>query len=145
MKMFHDIAFVLGILIIVLVGYYLNYASFSYLEAMTDPEAAKKGGGGGGGGGDIVDVVSIAKKQTEATKTAISNLNIKEQRAHYTTINDQLEQWISAKMVDAVKTLSHKINSNAEMSEIVKLMAEINSMKAFKGTLDDCAKFIDAH
>lgn len=139
MKMFHDIAFVLGILIIVLVGYYLNYASFSYLEAMTDPEAAKKGGG------DIVDVVSIAKKQTEATKTAISNLNIKEQRAHYTTINDQLEQWISAKMVDAVKTLSHKINSNAEMAEIVKLMAEINSMKAFKGTLDDCAKFIDSH
>jgi hypothetical protein len=48
-------------------------------------------------------------------------------------------------MVDAVKTLSHKINSNAEMSEIVKLMAEINSMKEFKATLDDCAKFIDAH
>ena len=139
--MFHDIAFVLGILIVVLVGYYLNYAGFSYIEAMTDPEAAKKGGSGG----DIVDVVSIAKKQTEATKTAISNLNIKEQRAHYTTINDQLEQWISAKMVDAVKTLSHKINSNAEMSEIVKIMAEINSMKEFKATLDDCAKFIDAH
>jgi hypothetical protein len=143
MKMFHDIAFVLGILIIVLVGYYLNYASFSYLEAMTDPEAAKNKKSGGGG--DIVDVVYIEKKQTEATKTAISNLNIKEQRAHYTTINDQLEQWISAKMVDAVKTLSHKINSNAEMAEIVKLMAEINSMKAFKGTLDDCAKFIDSH
>ena len=144
MKMFHDIALVLGILIIVLVGYYINYASFSYLEAMTDPEAAKNGGGGGGGG-DIVDVVSIAKKQTEATKTAISNLNIKEQRAHYTTINDQLEQWISAKMVESVKSLSHKINSNADMAEIVKLMAEINSMKTFKGTLDDCAKFIDSH
>ena len=109
---------------------------------MTDPEAAKKSGGGGG---DIVDVVSIAKKQTEATKTAISNLNIKEQRAHYTTINDQMEQWISAKMVDSVKTMSHKINSNAEMADIVKLMAEINSMKAFKATLDDCAKFIDSH
>jgi hypothetical protein len=138
MKMFRDIALVFGALVFVLVAYYLNYTGFAYIEAMTDPETKKSGG-------DIVDVVSIAKKQTEATKTAISNLNIKEQRAHYTTINDQLEQWISAKMVDAVKTLSHKINSNAEMSEIVKLMAEINSMKEFKATLDDCAKFIDTH
>ena len=142
MKMFRDIALVVGVLVVALIAYYLNYSGFAYVEAMTDPEAAKKGGGGGG---DIVDVVSIAKKQTEATKTAISNLNIKEQRAHYTTINDQMEQWISAKMVDSVKTMSHKINSNAEMADIVKLMAEINSMKAFKATLDDCAKFIDSH
>lgn len=143
MKMFRDIALVVGVLVVALIAYYLNYSGFAYVEAMTDPEAAKKSGGGGGG--DIVDVVSIAKKQTEATKTAISNLNIKEQRAHYTTINDQMEQWISAKMVDSVKTMSHKINSNAEMADIVKLMAEINSMKAFKATLDDCAKFIDSH
>jgi hypothetical protein len=142
MKMFRDIALVVGILVVALIAYYLNYTGFSYVEAMTDPEAAKKGGGGGG---DIVDVVSIAKKQTEATKTAISNLNIKEQRAHYATINDQMEQWISAKMVDSVKTLSHKITSNAEMAEIVKTMAEINGMKAFKATLDDCAKFVDSH
>lgn len=141
MKMFRDIALVVGVLVVALIAYYLNYSGFAYVEAMTDPEAAKKSGGGG----DIVDVVSIAKKQTEATKTAISNLNIKEQRAHYITINDQMEQWISAKMVDSVKTMSHKINSNAEMADIVKLMAEINSMKAFKATLDDCAKFIDSH
>jgi hypothetical protein len=139
MKMFRDIALVVGVLVVALIAYYLNYSGFAYVEAMTDPEAKKAGSG------DIVDVVSIAKKQTEATKTAISNLNIKEQRAHYTTINDQMEQWISAKMVDSVKTMSHKINSNAEMADIVKLMAEINSMKAFKATLDDCAKFIDSH
>ena len=77
MNMFRDISFVFGVLVVVIVAYYFNYAGFSYIEAMTDPETNKDGGG------DIVDVVSIAKKQTESTKTAISSLNIKEQRAHY--------------------------------------------------------------
>jgi hypothetical protein len=139
--MFRDISFVFGVLVVVIVAYYFNYAGFSYIEAMTDPETKN----GGGGGGDIVDVVSIAKKQTESTKTAISSLNIKEQRAHYTTINDQMEKWVSAKMVHYVKTLSHKINSNADMAEIVKLMADINNMKTFKTALDDCAKFVDTN
>ena len=142
--MFSELTIIIGILITALIGYYLTSHSFTYIEAMTDPEN-KKNGAGGGGGGDIVDIVAIAKKQTESTKTAISDLNIKEQRSSYNTINDQLEQWVSAKMIDAAKTISYKVNSKADTDEIVKLMAEMNSMKAFKATLDDCAKFIDTH
>ena len=142
--MFSELTIIIGILIAALIGYYLTSHSFTYLEAMTDPEN-KKNGVGGSGSSDIVDIVAIAKKQTETTKTAISDLNIKEQRASYNTMNDQLEQWVSAKMVNAAKTISYKVNSNADTDEIVKLMTDLNSMKAFKATLDDCAKFIDAH
>jgi hypothetical protein len=140
--MFSELTIIIGILIAALIGYYLTSHSFTYLEAMTDPENKKNGDGGSG---SIVDIVAIAKKQTETTKTAISDLNIKEQRASYNTMNDQLEQWVSAKMVNAAKTISYKVNSNADTDEIVKLMTDLNSMKAFKATLDDCAKFIDAH
>lgn len=139
--MFSELAIIIGILIAALIGYYLTSHSLTYIEAMTDPENKKNGVGRG----DIVDIVAIAKKQTETTKLAISDLNIKEQRASYNTINDQLEQWVSAKMIDAAKTISYKVNSKADADEIVKLMTEMNSMKAFKATLDDCAKFIDTH
>lgn len=139
--MFSEFAIIIGILIAALIGYYLTSHSLTYIEAMTDPENKKNGVGRG----DIVDIVAIAKKQTETTKLAISDLNIKEQRASYNTINDQLEQWVSAKMIDAAKTISYKVNSKADADEIVKLMTEMNSMKAFKATLDDCAKFIDTH
>lgn len=142
--MFSELTIIVGILIAALIGYYLTSHSFTYIEAMTDPEN-KMNGVGSGGGSDIVDIVAIAKKQTETTKTAISDLNIKEQRASYNTINDQLEQWVSAKMIDATKMISYKVNSKANTDEIVKLMTDLNSMKAFKATLDDCAKFIDTH
>ena len=145
--MFSELTIIVGILIAALIGYYLTSHSFTYIEAMTDPDNKNNGigGGGGGGSGNIVDIVAIAKKQTESTKTAISDLNIKEQRASYNTINDQLEQWVSAKMIDAAKTISYKVNSKADTDEIIKLMTDLNSMKAFKATLDDCAKFIDTH
>jgi len=142
--MFSELTIIVGILIAALIGYYLTSHSFTYIEAMTDPDN-KNNGIGSGGTGNIVDIVAIAKKQTESTKTAISDLNIKEQRASYNTINDQLEQWVSAKMIDAAKTISYKVNSKADTDEIVKLMTDLNSMKAFKATLDDCAKFIDTH
>lgn len=138
--MFSELTIIVGILITALIGYYLTSHSLTYIEAMTDPSNKTNGGGG-----DIVDIVAIAKKQTESTKTVIDNLNIKEQRASYNTINDQLEQWVSAKMIDAAKTISYKVNSKADTDEIVKLMADMNSMRAFRATLDDCAKFIDTH
>lgn len=135
---------IVGVLLAVLIGYYMTSRSLMFLEGMTDPE--KKGGGGDGGdGGAVVDIVTIAKKQTDLTKTAISGLNIKEHRSHYNTINDQLEQWVSAKMIDQAKLLSHKLGSNADMAEITKLMTDMNTMKGFKVTLDDCAKFVDSH
>lgn len=142
--MLSEMTIIVGVLLAVLIGYYMTSRSLMFLEGMTDPE--KKGGGGDGGdGGAVVDIVTIAKKQTDLTKTAISGLNIKEHRSHYNTINDQLEQWVSAKMIDQAKLLSHKLGSNADMAEITKLMTDMNTMKGFKVTLDDCAKFVDSH
>ena len=138
---------IVGVLLAVLIGYYMTSRSIMFLEGMTDPKKNSGGGdgGGGGGGGAVVDIVTIAKKQTDLSKAAISELNIKEHRSHYNTINDQLEQWVSAKMIDQAKLLSHKLGSNADMAEITKLMTDMNTMKGFKVTLDDCAKFVDSH
>jgi hypothetical protein len=141
--MLSEMTIIVGVLLAVLIGYYMTSRSIMFLEGMTDPE--KKGGDDSGSGGAVVDIVTIAKKQTELTKAAISGLNIKEHRSHYGTINDQLEQWVSAKMVDQSKLLSHKLGSNADMGEIMKLMTDMNTMKGFKVALDDCAKFVDSH
>jgi hypothetical protein len=143
--MLSEMTIIVGVLLAVLIGYYMTSRSLMFLEGMTDPE--KKGGdsGSGGGGGTVVDIVTIAKQQSELTKTAISGLNIKEHRSHYSTINDQLEQWVSAKMIDQAKLISHKLGSNADMTEITKMMSDMNTMKSFKVALDDCAKFVDSH
>ena len=143
--MLSEMTIIVGVLLAVLIGYYMTSRSIMFLEGMTDPKKNSGGGDGGGGGGAVVDIVTIAKKQTDLSKAAISELNIKEHRSHYNTINDQLEQWVSAKMIDQAKLLSHKLGSNADMAEITKLMTDMNTMKGFKVTLDDCAKFVDSH
>ena len=125
------------VLVVALVGFTMTKNSFSVLEQMTNQQKEKNEG--------IVDVVTIAKNQTELTDAAIKNLNIKEHRAQYNTINDKMEQWLSAKMIDQVKLLSHKLGSNADMAEVSKMIGEINAMKTFKTALDDCSKFVDSH
>ena len=138
--MFSDLAIIFGILIAALIGFYCTSNTFVYLEAMTDPEKQKKG--------SSTDVVTTAQSISDATKTALANLNIKQNRAHYNTMNDQLEQWISVKMVEGAKNISDKIGAGAgaaDMAEISKMMADLNALKSFKVALDDCAKFIDTH
>jgi hypothetical protein len=138
--MFSDLAIIFGILIAALIGYYCTSNTFVYLEAMTDPEKQKKG--------SSTDVATTAQSMSDATKTALTNLNIKENRAHYNTMNDQLEQWISVKMVEGAKNISDKIGAggaSADMAEISKMMADLNALKSFKVALDDSAKFIDTH
>jgi hypothetical protein len=137
--MFSDLAIIFGILIAALIGYYCTSNTFVYLEAMTDPEKQKKG--------SSTDVATTAQSISDATKTALTNLNIKENRAHYNTMNDKLEQWISIKMVEGAKNISDKIGADAgaDMAEISKMMADLNALKSFKVALDDCAKFIDTH
>ena len=137
--MFSDLAIISGILIAALIGYYCTSNTFVYLEAMTDPEKQKKG--------SSTDVATTAQSISDATNTALTNLNIKENRAHYNTMNDQLEQWISVRMVEGAKNISDKIGADAgaDMTEISKMMADLNALKSFKVALDDCAKFIDTH
>lgn len=136
--MLSNLLIITVILIIGLIGFNMTKHSLTVLEGMVDKEKSKNEGG-------IVDIVTIAKKQSEITKTAVTNLNIKEHRAHYNSIHDELEKWTSAKMVDQVKVLAHKLQSNAEMAEVSKMMNEINAMKTFKMALDDCSKFIDTN
>ena len=135
--MLSDLMMVFIVLVVALVGFTMTKNSFSVLEQMTNQQKEKNEG--------IVDVVTIAKNQTELTDAAIKNLNIKEHRAQYNTINDKMEQWLSAKMIDQVKLLSHKLGSNADMAEVSKMIGEINAMKTFKTALDDCSKFVDSH
>ena len=138
--MLTNLIIISGILIISLIGFNMTKHSFSVLEGMVDRKKKEDSGGG-----DIVDIVTISKNQTEITTEAVKNLNIKEHRSHYNTINDQMEKWVSAKMVDQVKVLSNKLKNNASMSEVSTMINDINAMKTFKTALDDCSKFVDTN
>ena len=138
--MLTNLIIISGILIISLIGFNMTKHSFSVLEGMVDRKKKEDSGGG-----DIVDIVTISKNQTEITTEAVKNLNIKEHRSHYNTINDQMEKWVSAKMVDQVKVLSNKLKNNASMNEVSTMIGDINAMKTFKTALDDCSKFVDTN
>ncbi len=137
--MLTNLIIIAGILIISLIGFNMTKHSFTVLEGMVEDKKKKDSGG------DIVDIVTISKNQTEITTEAVKNLNIKEHRSHYNTINDQMEKWVSAKMVDQVKVLSNKLKNNASMSEVSTMIQDINAMKTFKTALDDCSKFVDTN
>lgn len=139
--MLTNLIIIAGILIISLIGFNITKHSFSVLEGMVEAKKKKDSSGGD----DIVDIVTISKNQTEITTEAVKNLNIKEHRSHYNTIHDQMEKWVSAKMVDQVKVLSNKLKNNASMSEVSKMIGDINAMKTFKTALDDCSKFVDTN
>lgn len=138
--MLTNLIIISGILIISLIGFNMTKHSFTVLEGMVEDKKKKDSSGG-----DIVDIVTISKNQTEITTEAVKNLNIKEHRSHYNTIHDQMEKWVSAKMVDQVKVLSNKLKNNASMSEVSTMISDINSMKTFKTALDDCSKFVDTN
>lgn len=138
--MLTNLIIISGILIISLIGFNMTKHSFTVLEGMVENKKKTDSGGD-----DIVDIVTISKNQTEITAAAVKNLNIKEHRAHYNTINDQMEKWVSAKMVDQVKVLSNKLKNNASMSEVSTMINDINAMKTFKTALDDCSKFVDTN
>jgi hypothetical protein len=138
--MLTNLIIIAGILIISLIGFNMTKHSLSVLEGMVDRKKKEDSGGG-----DIVDIVTISKNQTEITTAAVKNLNIKEHRSHYNTIHDQMEKWVSAKMVDQVKILSNKLKNNASMSDISSMIQDINAMKTFKTALDDCSKFVDTN
>jgi hypothetical protein len=138
--MLTNLIIISGILIISLIGFNMTKHSFTVLEGMVEDKKKTDSGGD-----DIVDIVTISKNQTEITTAAVKNLNIKEHRSHYNTINDQMEKWVSAKMVDQVKVLSNKLKNNASMSEVSTMIGEINAMKTFKTALDDCSKFVDTN
>jgi hypothetical protein len=138
--MLTNLIIIAGILIMSLIGFNMTKHSFTVLEGMVERKKKEDSGSD-----DIVDIVTISKNQTEITTAAVKNLNIKEHRSHYNTIHDQMEKWVSAKMVDQVKILSNKLQNNASMSDISSMIQDINAMKTFKTALDDCSKFVDTN
>jgi hypothetical protein len=138
--MLTNLIIIAGILIMSLIGFNMTKHSFTVLEGMVERKKKEDSGSD-----DIVDIVTISKNQTEITTAAVKNLNIKEHRSHYNTIHDQMEKWVSAKMVDQVKILSNKLKNNASMSDISSMIQDINAMKTFKTALDDCSKFVDTN
>jgi len=134
--MLTNLIIISGILIISLIGFNMTKHSFSVLEGMVEAKKNKDSSGGD----DIVDIVTIAKNQTDITKTAIDNLNRKEHRKHYDEIILNVSLWTTAKMLDQTKILSHKLSNKADMSEITKMMSDINEMNTFRTTLNSLAE-----
>jgi hypothetical protein len=134
--MLTNLLIIAGILIISLIGFNMTKHSFSVLEGMVEAKKKKDSSGGD----DIVDIVTIAKNQADITKTAIDNLNRKEHRKHYDEIIMNVSLWTTAKMLDQTKILSHKLSNKAEMSEITKMMSDINEMNTFRTTLNSLAE-----
>ena len=90
----------------------------------------------------IVDIVTIAKNQAEITKTAVDSLNRKEHGKHYNEIIANLTLWTTAKMLDQTKILSHKLSTKTDMSEITKMMSDINEMYKFRTSVEALANFL---
>ena len=134
--MLTNLIIIAGILIISLIGFNMTKHSLSVLEGMVDLKKKEDSSGGD----DIVDIVTIAKNQTDITKTAIDNLNRKEHRKHYDEIILNVSLWTTAKMLDQTKILSHKLSNKADMSEITKMMSDINVMNTFRTTLNSLAE-----
>ena len=128
--MLTNLIIISGILIISLIGFNMTKHSFSVLEGMVDRKKKEDSGG------DIVDIVTIAKNQAEITQTALDNLNAKENGKHYKEIIGNLTLWTTAKMLDQTKILSHKLSNKADMSEVTKMMSDINEMNTFRTTLE---------
>jgi hypothetical protein len=131
--MLTNLIIISGILIISLIGFNMTKHSFSVLEGMVDRKKKEDS--------DIVDIVTIAKNQADITKTAVDNLNRKEHGKHYSEIIGNLTLWTTAKMLDQTKILSHKLSTKAEMSEITKMMSDINVMYNFRTSVEALSNF----
>jgi len=134
--MLSDLFIITVILIVVLIGFNATKHSFNVLEGMVNKEKSKNEDN------SIVDIVTIAKNQAEITKTAVDSLNRKEHGKHYGEIIGNLSLWTTAKMLDQTKILSHKLSTKTDMSEITKMMSDINEMYKFRTSLEALANFL---
>jgi len=90
------------------------------------------------------DIITIAKRQEElATKTQKS-LNMDSHYNHYSKIIDNMDQWVNAKIVNSLKSVSREVHGEGKMEDIIRHMNELNTMNKFKLTLEECARYIDS-
>jgi hypothetical protein len=91
------------------------------------------------------DIVTIAQKQKETAEQAHNSLHVDTHYEHYNEIINNMDEWVNAKIVNSLKNVSHQIQNEGKIEDIIKHMDELNTMKKFRMTLDDCAKYIDTH
>lgn len=92
------------------------------------------------------DIVAVAKRQKETTEKINESLNMDQHYNNYNEIITHTHDWINAKIVGSLKGLTQKIQTgDADMDDIVKHMNDLNTMKKFRGTLEECTAYIDSH
>ena len=136
---------VLGIFIIVaLVAIqYIFRNQFGMLEGLTNRNS-KKGTTDPLDDENDGDIITIAKRQEElATKTQKS-LNMDSHYNHYNKIISNMDQWVNAKIVNSLKSVSREVHGEGKMEDIIRHMNELNTMNKFKLTLEECARYIDS-
>jgi hypothetical protein len=78
------------------------------------------------------DIITIAKRQEElATKTQKS-LNMDSHYNHYNKIIENMDQWVNAKIVNSLKSVSREVHGEGKMEDIIRL------------TLEECSRYIDS-
>ena len=90
------------------------------------------------------DIITIAKRQEELTTKTQKSLNMDSHYNHYNKIIDNMDQWVNAKIVNSLKSVSREVHGEGKMEDIIRHMNELNTMNKFKVTLEDCARYIDS-
>ena len=62
---------------------------------------------------------------------------------HYSTIIENMDEWVNAKIVNSLKNVSKEVHGEGKMEDIIRHMNELNTMNKFKLTLEECARYID--
>ncbi len=106
--------------------------------------------GGSGSGTDPLedendgDIITIAKRQEELTTKTQKSLNMDSHYNHYNKIISNMDEWVNAKIVNSLKSVSREVHGEGKMEDIIRHMNELNTMNKFKLTLEECARYIDS-
>jgi hypothetical protein len=90
------------------------------------------------------DIITIAKRQEELTTKTQKSLNMDSHYNHYNKIIENMDQWVNAKIVNSLKSVSREVHGEGKMEDIIRHMNELNTMNKFKLTLEECSRYIDS-
>jgi hypothetical protein len=90
------------------------------------------------------DIITIAKRQEEVATKTQKSLNMDSHYNHYNKIIENMDQWVNAKIVNSLKSVSREVHGEGKMEDIIRHMNELNTMNKFKLTLEECARYIDS-
>ena len=90
------------------------------------------------------DIITIAKRQEELTTKTQKSLNMDSHYNHYNKIINNMDEWVNAKIVNSLKSVSREVHGEGKMEDIIRHMNELNTMNKFKLTLEECSRYIDS-